>query len=324
MLFSIIIPVYNTERFLKACLDSVAAQDFDDFEVILIDDGSTDGSGRMCDEFCNLFNGRAGRNAKAKVIHQENIGLSGARNRGINEAEGEWLWFIDSDDFIVPDALSIIHERMRFAKGDLYAFQYIKTDENGENPEYIFFRESQETVRIKNEGDLIWHSTNRLLQYKDGWETWGRLFSRNIIRENSLKFKDTKCVFAEDICFLTEYLMCVKLSVFLVNYLYCYRQRADSIMNTVEQKSVIPRMINLLEDVYTEAKRFGKKQVQKEFDKICLTMLLNQIQYKLDELSDDEICAEITEGTNNRTVGKYIKKVSEELKAEAKGDRLRK
>jgi glycosyltransferase involved in cell wall biosynthesis len=323
MLFSIIIPVFNTDKYLKACLDSIAAQAFDDFEVILVDDGSTDSSGRMCDEFCNKFNGRAGRTARAKVIHQENRGLSGARNRGIEEAAGDWLWFIDSDDFISSDALETICERMRFAKGDLYAFQYIKTDENGSDPEYIFFRESQENVRIKNEGDYIWHSTERLLQYKDGWEAWSRLFNRSIIRTNGLSFKDTKQVFAEDICFLLEYLMCAKNTVFLVNYLYYYRQRINSIMGTLDQKTVIPRIINLLEDVYTEAKRFKKKQVIKEFDRICRAAISNQILYKLDELPDEEICAGIMSGQTNKAVGKYIKKVSEGLIQEAKGDRRR-
>ncbi|MBP5310468.1 MAG: glycosyltransferase family 2 protein, partial [Lachnospiraceae bacterium] len=162
VLFSIIIPVYNTEKYLGSCLDSIAAQAFDDFEVILVDDGSTDSSGRMCDEFCENFNTRAGRKNRARVIHQENRGASAARNRGIKEASGEWIWFVDSDDYIHFDALNTINERMRFAKGDLYAFQYIKVDEDGKEPEYIFFRENQERFRFNNEGNLIWNYIDRL------------------------------------------------------------------------------------------------------------------------------------------------------------------
>lgn len=324
MLFSIIVPIYNTEKYLKACLDSIAAQDFDDFEVILVDDGSTDGSPRICDEFCMDFNKRAGRNAGAKVIHQENRGLSGARNRGIEEATGEWLWFIDSDDFIVPDALAVFKERMRFSQGDMYAFQYIKTDENGENPEYIFFRENQELIRIKNEGDLIWNYENRFFNYKDGWEAPFRLFKREIIERYGLKFKDTKTVFAEDICFTAEYMMCISSMVMLVNYLYYYRYRHTSIMHSLNQRTVIPRLINMLEDTYIECVRYKKKQIKKEFEKICFALLKDHIRIKLDELNDSEICSEIAEGTKNRTIGRYIKKVSDKLISEAKGDRRRK
>ena len=324
MLFSVIVPVYNTEKFLRCCLNSIAAQEFDDFEVLLIDDGSTDACPGMCDAFCIEFNDRPGRKARARVVHQENRGLSGARNRGIEEASGEWLWFIDSDDFIPPDALSVIHERMRMAKGDMYAFQYIKTDENGGNPEYIFFRECQEIVRIKGEGDYLWHCTNRLLHYKDGWEIWSRLFKRSIIQENLLSFRDTKLVFAEDICFQLEYLMCVRNAVFLVNYLYDYRQRANSIMQTLDQSTVIPRLIHLLEDVYKEAKRFGKKLVIKKYELVCEDLLGDQIQNKLDMLTDDEIIKELTDGTKNKTIGKYLKKVSAKLVEKTKGDRRRK
>lgn len=324
MLFSIIIPVYNTEKYLGSCLDSIAAQAFDDFEAILVDDGSTDSSGRMCDEFCKSFNARAGRKARVKVIHQENRGASAARNRGIREATSEWLWFVDSDDFIAPDALNTIHERMLFAKGDLYAFQYIKTNEDGENPEYIFFRENQELVHIKSQGDLIWNYTDRLFCYKDGWEAPTRLYNRKIIDEYSLRFTDSTHDFAEDLCFLTEYMMCIKTSILLVNYLYFYRQRKSSIMRSLDQKTVLPRLALLLEDVLKEAKRFKKKQVIKEFDRICFALLKNHIQFKLDELTDEEICAEIHMCEANKTVGKYIKRVSKELMQEAKGDRRRK
>lgn len=323
MLFSIVVPVYNTEKFLNSCLDSIAAQDFDDFEVILIDDGSTDACPGICDAFCKKFNDRPGRKARAKVVHQENKGLSAARNRGIEEAAGEWLWFIDSDDFIIPDALSVIHERMRMAHGDMYAFQYIKINENGERPEAIFFRDSQEEVRIRGEGDYIWHSTSRLLCYKDGWESWSRLFKRSIIKENQLSFKDTRLVFAEDICFQMEYLICVRNAVFLVNYLYYYRQRSNSIMQALDQKTVIPRLVNLLEDVYNEAKRFRKKLLIKKFDRLCEAVLGDQIKYKLDRVTDDEILKELADGAKNRTVGRNIKKVSGKLEAMVKGARRR-
>ena len=100
-MISIIIPVYNVEKYLRVCLDSVINQSYSDFEVILVDDGSTDSSPSICDEYCS-------NDSRFQVIHQENMGLASARNTGIIAAKGEYLYFIDSDDCIHPDLLKIM------------------------------------------------------------------------------------------------------------------------------------------------------------------------------------------------------------------------
>ena len=100
-LISIIIPVYNVEKYLRVCLDSVINQSYSDYEVILVDDGSTDSSPSICDEYCS-------KDIRFQVIHQENMGLASARNTGIRAAKGEFLYFIDSDDCIHPDLLKIM------------------------------------------------------------------------------------------------------------------------------------------------------------------------------------------------------------------------
>lgn len=93
-LISVIIPVYNVEKYLRRCLDSVIAQTYQKLEIICVDDGSIDDSGKICDQY-------AVRDARIKVIHQENQGLSAARNRGIDAADGEYIAFVDSDDYIL-------------------------------------------------------------------------------------------------------------------------------------------------------------------------------------------------------------------------------
>lgn len=93
---SVIIPVYNVEQYLRRCIDSVLAQTYTDLEIILVDDGSPDGSGAICDEY-------AAKDSRIKVIHQANAGVSAARNAGMDLASGEYLAFIDSDDFIEPE-----------------------------------------------------------------------------------------------------------------------------------------------------------------------------------------------------------------------------
>lgn len=106
MMVSIIIPVYNVKPYLKRCVESVLNQSYTDFETILVDDGSTDGSSAICDEYLE-------RDTRIRVIHKENGGLSDARNAGINAAVGEYIIFVDSDDFLDKDALDILTKEIR-------------------------------------------------------------------------------------------------------------------------------------------------------------------------------------------------------------------
>ena len=106
---SIIIPVYNSENTLRRCLNSVLAQTFTDFECLLVDDGSTDDSGRICDEY-------AEKDKRFRVFHKENGGVSSARNVGLDNASGEWITFVDSDDWIEG---SFLDSLLNFGNGSL-------------------------------------------------------------------------------------------------------------------------------------------------------------------------------------------------------------
>ncbi len=117
MEISIVVPVYKVEAFLNRCVDSILAQSFTDFELILVDDGSPDNCGKICDEY-------AEKDKRIKVIHQENSGVSAARNAGIDTARGEWLVFIDSDDWVHPDYLRILHNTAMEQDADLVACRY--------------------------------------------------------------------------------------------------------------------------------------------------------------------------------------------------------
>ena len=94
-IFSIIVPVYNTEQFLDKCVSSILAQTYNDFELILVDDGSPDNCSQICDKY-------AQSDSRIKVIHKKNSGVSSARNLGISVARGTYIWFVDSDDYIEP------------------------------------------------------------------------------------------------------------------------------------------------------------------------------------------------------------------------------
>lgn len=109
-LISVIIPVYKTEKFIHRCIDSVLRQTYSNWEMILVDDGSPDECGHICDDY-------AEKNDRIRVIHQENKGVSAARNAGIKVCKGEWIYFLDSDDFIVEDALE---KMICFSKTGIY------------------------------------------------------------------------------------------------------------------------------------------------------------------------------------------------------------
>lgn len=124
MKLSIIIPVYNCEKYLSKCLESVLHQDFDDYEVIAINDGSTDGSGKIIHKF-------AGQYSKFVVINQKNSGVSTARNAGLDVAKGEFITFVDSDDAIYPNSLAIILEKLDVEKLDVFYPQIENYSEEG-------------------------------------------------------------------------------------------------------------------------------------------------------------------------------------------------
>lgn len=123
--FSIIIPVYNVEKYISECLNSVYSQEFEAFEVIAIDDGSADNSGNILDKY------KADFHDKTTVIHQANQGQSAARNLGIQKATGDYILFIDSDDWIEPKTLQILYEKIKENSYDMLGFNNQKVYEDG-------------------------------------------------------------------------------------------------------------------------------------------------------------------------------------------------
>ena len=122
MKLSFIVPVYNVAPYLRKCVDSLLAQDFEDYEIILVDDGSTDESGTICDEYYTLYT--IHHTPNIQVIHQPNAGLSAARNAGIKCANGTYLMFVDSDDYIEPNVLGALMEQVEQEQLDVLRFNY--------------------------------------------------------------------------------------------------------------------------------------------------------------------------------------------------------
>lgn len=202
---SIIVPVYNAEKTLNRCLNSIIAQTYTDWECILIDDGSKDNSPAICDEYEKV-------DTRFKVIHKKNGGASSARNVGLKEAKGEWICFCDSDDSVTQkwledfDVLSnkdIVIQGYKYKKAD----QLVYTTKD-------FFESSEETLSRK---ELL----ERLLEFDNFGYLWSRCFRRSLIDKYSLRF-NTEYVVREDEDFILHFMTHVNSfrTVPTNNYLY--------------------------------------------------------------------------------------------------------
>lgn len=189
---SVIVPVYNTEKYLRRCVDSILAQTFSDFELLLVDDGSTDSSPAICDEYANL-------DSRVRVFHKENGGVSSARNLALDNAEGEWITFADSDDWTYPTWL------YNFMIKDLERYDlvcqgiYLDNKANTENG----YQQSLKTM-LSYRGNKIFIPKILTDSGNLGY-TVNKIFRNDIISQNRLKF-DTRFYFQEDEIFILHYL----------------------------------------------------------------------------------------------------------------------
>lgn len=165
-MISIIVPIYKTEEYLRQCTDSVLAQTYTDWELILVDDGSPDNSAAVCDAYAQA-------DGRIRVIHKKNGGLSDARNAGIEQAEGEWLLFLDSDDYLHPEMLAHLVEIQTRTGADIASCgftSFIDGEEpardDGEGEEFEFSAYSAVADMFSNKGI--------------GWCAWGKLYRREL------------------------------------------------------------------------------------------------------------------------------------------------
>ena len=217
-LISVIIPVYNVEKYLHRCLDSVIAQTYQNLEIICVDDGSIDESGRICDQY-------AVRDARIKVIHQENQGLSAARNRGLDAAEGEYIAFVDSDDYILEDMYKKMLDKLLNYSVDLCVCQW-----------QYEFSDGRQVVKKKNIDPTIYGCKTSLefarFLYRGNYENgvvvaaWNKLYRRALL--DKIRFEGR---IHEDEAFCGR-IMAKNISVYVMEeQFYVYAQNGDSLTN---------------------------------------------------------------------------------------------
>lgn len=255
---SIIVPVYNTEKYFAKCIDSILAQTFFDFECLLIENGSSDNSGNLCDNY-------AAKDSRIKVVHQEGKGVSFARNTGLDMAVGQWIVFVDSDDWIEPNLLEVALKTAQEHPADIIQWNYIS--EGG--------RQIKKFKQLHAGAFAV--SPDRELP---GWFAmiWSRMYSKALIDENNIRF-DTDLFFGEDGLFSVQTLASAKTIWNTNKALYHYVNRTDSIINTMDIKSVNNKIL--------AAKKIEEYLMQQDKEKLFNKAILQKKRGARDSLLFD-------------------------------------
>lgn len=250
-LISVIVPIYNVEKYLDRCIKSIVNQTYSNLEIILIDDGSQDNCFKICNKWAELDN-------RIKVIHKENGGLSDARNVGLKMAKGEYIGFIDSDDFISKYFIELLHRKLVETKSDLIQCDYLKVNDN--------YLEKEKSV--KTDFDIEIFNTEEALRLlieekKINQVVWNKLYKKELLQK--IRFEYNK-LNEDDFFTYQVFAKCNKIA-YINLPLYYYLVRNQSIMG---KKYSIKRLdglearflrYNFIKKNYQELDSFGKKSL---------------------------------------------------------------
>ncbi|OZG49204.1 glycosyltransferase [Bombiscardovia coagulans] len=215
---SIVVPAYNVERYLNRCMDSITNQTYQRLQIILVDDGSTDGTGRLCDEW-------AERDDRVKTVHRTNGGLAAARNTGLEQVTGQYILFVDSDDWIAKDAIGLLLENALENQSDVVSFDLQPMNSAGEFPrKYVVSRDFPQ-IKMSFGKDCLEQLYSRHINNY----VWCFLYKTEFLKENNISFNGN-IRFLEDALFTNKVLRCVHLvSYYGTKPLYYYFMRSDSL-----------------------------------------------------------------------------------------------
>lgn len=209
---SVVMPVYNVEKYIKQSIQSVLNQTYKQLEIILVDDGSKDTSGNICDEYAKKDN-------RIKVIHKENGGLSSARNVGIDNATGKYIMFIDSDDFFENNSCELLYNEIVSKDADYVIGNYIYTTYEGkrwDNPMFNVYDSCKVSIKDYRKSFFVMNST-----------VWNKIFKRDFIEKHKLRFVEG--ALAEDAIFSTFCYTHTDKGYYINDIIYNYRQNKENL-----------------------------------------------------------------------------------------------
>lgn len=256
----IIIPVYNKEMTIKRCIDSILKQTYTNFRIIIVDDGSTDKSVKICEQY---------KDERIKVICQENAGVSGARNTALSYLHGDKLVFVDADDFVSP---SYLRELLDYAQYDMVVQGYNICLEDG-SVCGVMLPENREVKQHEFPNVIFDIKFYRFLTMP-----WNKLFDINIIKKNGIKFRNINL--GEDVCFVFDYIQHAKEIIFTNSADYNYVQSAGSLT-----RSDIPDVWERQKDI----NNYCRKNFYPLYEKTWTSMYMRAAKRTLGEAASDKL-----------------------------------
>lgn len=242
-LVSVIVPVYNVEKYLSQCLDSIIHQTYKNLEIILVNDGSTDGSGKICDDY-------AAKDGRIKVIHQENGGLSDARNKGLDLMTGQFVTFVDSDDYLENNCIHTLYTYACTCKTDISIGKFVEFEEN--TSQFLFHN------HLNNGNKIEFLTGDQCLERHHKYflsifvTAWAKLYRTSLFNDSNpcKKIRYPLGVLHEDQYTTHKLFFKSNKIVFVNDYLYVYRVRKNSITNTpLSDKRIMDNIRGLEEKI---------------------------------------------------------------------------
>lgn len=256
---SVIVPVYNVEKYLDRCVQSILNQSFTDFELLLVDDGSSDSSGAICDQY-------AVKDERIRAFHKENGGVSSARNMGLDYARGEWIAFVDSDDWVEP----LMYEKMYHKAVKEHADVCVCDFHMISDSKKYYYASSVWTADKK---------ASMQAYLKSVWTViWNLLARKELCRKNNLQFP-LDIVYCEDFCFAVRLMYEAEKIVNIHEAFYNYYQHPSSVMHSLNEKAGLDEQNMYLDTI----EWFKQEGVYADYEKqMCWRILKNKQDCLLD------------------------------------------
>lgn len=257
-LISVVVPIYRVEKYLDRCIESLVKQTYTNLEIILVDDGSPD----RCPEICDAW---AMRDSRIRVIHQENAGLGMARNTGIEAAFGQYICFIDSDDYIVPEMFAEAYKALRQYQAELVAFGMMKVNQYGEIVSSLIPKGQKLCYRGKEVQEVFlpdWIDNRyKGVQIQNlCLSAWSCLYSMELIRRTNWRFVSERELISEDSYSLIQLANEINCVVVLEKAFYCYCDNETSLTRTYR-----PDRYEKIRKFYTACLSMAKQQGYSKF-----------------------------------------------------------
>ena len=300
-LVSVIVPIYNVEKYLDECIGSILSQTYENLDIILVDDESPDSSPQMCDEY-------AKRDSRIRVIHKKNGGLGFARNSGLDTAKGKYVMFVDSDDSLEKAAVETLvrfafEYNAQFVKG-----AFIKIDDS----KTVLFEKTQD-FKVFNETSIEYELRPRMLgsspSKSDSIEmsVWATLYGMDIIKSTNLRFDSERSFVCEDLPFNLSYLARCTTALMITEKIYCYRYNPNSL-----SEKYVPdkfnRIVDMMHQIQTRFPGLTKRE-QVRLARLFFVFLRKYLKFELSRsnVSKWDIMNGMRKICENPTTEQFIK-----------------